>query len=105
MLREAPVAVRFAQRQIERSASGEIDPRAPKHANSLWDMDICALMVPDSHTRSARLFNQSPLVVVTSEVQIEKAAVEVGARHLMRTLREHCELIGLGTLADEKRWR
>ena len=105
VLREAPVAVRFAQRQIERSAAGEIDPRAPKHANSLWDMELCALMIPDSHTRSARIFNQSPVVVVTSEVQIEQAAVDVDARHLMRTLGEHCAHIGLGALAVEKGWR
>ncbi len=104
VLREAPVAVQFAQRQIELAADGEIDPRTPKHSNSLWDMEICALMVPDSHTVSARLYNQSPLVVVTTERQIAQSASAVCARHLMRSLREHCEVIGLGALADEKRW-
>ena len=56
-------------------------------------------------TRSSRIFNRCQLVMVTNEGQIEKAAVAVGARHQMRTLREHGELIGLGALAEHKRWR
>jgi len=73
------VAAQFTDRQFIETTARRIDPRLPQHANSLWDMEICALIGPAFAIRDHRRFNRAPVVVVTAERQIMAAAPAAGA--------------------------
>lgn len=102
MLENAATAVAFIHQQVSLSAGGEIDPRQPTHANSVWDARVCALV--DKRARLASIYGGAPLYVVSSERQIVNAATSAGERERLRRLGEHCRVIGLGDLAHAKSW-
>ena len=104
MLEHAATTIAFAHRQILMAAGGEIDPRRPTHANSVWDERVCALIDQRARLSPQSLFHGAPLIVVTSETQILTAATVAGHRSRVRSLGEHCETIGLRDLAITKGW-
>ncbi len=101
---EAPVVAYFANRQFERSASGEIDPRKSKYSNGVWDMQFSALIHPQARMGEGSLFHNASLVVVTMDREIRRAAADGGAGERVRSLREHCTEIGLSDLAERRGW-
>jgi hypothetical protein len=105
VLGSAPVTARFVFGQALRSATLEIDPREPTHANSLWDAHLCALIHRTAHVRAtATQYAAADVRVVTSDREILRSADEVGLRDCVFSLGEHCDRIGLGDLREVKRW-
>ncbi|MBY0489928.1 MAG: hypothetical protein K2R93_08835 [Gemmatimonadaceae bacterium] len=104
MLEHAGTSIAFIHNQLVLSAGGEIDPSKSKHANSVWDSHVCALIDHRALLRPGNVFFGAPVYVVSSERQIVRAAEASGARGRLRRLGEHCARVGLGGLAAEKRW-
>jgi hypothetical protein len=104
MMEHAGTSIAFIHNQVVLSAGGEIDPSKAKHANSVWDSHICALIDQRALLRAENVFFGAPVYVVSSERQIVRAAEASGARGRLRRLGEHCVRVGLGELAAEKKW-
>jgi len=104
MLEHAGTSIAFIHNQVVLSAGGEIDPSKAKHANSVWDSHVCALIDHRALLRADNVLFGAPVYVVSSERQIVRAAEASGARGRLRRLGEHCSRVGLGRLAAEKQW-
>jgi len=104
MQQHAATAIAFMHHQIVLAAGREIDPRQPRHANSVWDARVCALIDLEAKLSADPRFNGAPVFVVTSEAQILAAAQAAGHRSRVRSLGEHCDRIGLAALAQIQGW-
>lgn len=74
VLTNFPTPIFFYDSLLEKMVESGIDFTRDKHANSIWDLQLCFYALPDATVADA------PVVLVTDEGAIRAAAVRAGAR-------------------------
>lgn len=83
----------FYDSLLAKMVESGVDFSRNKHANSIWDLQLCFYALPEASIANA------PVVLVTDEGQIKAAAVRAGAGERVLSTTEYFDIVREGQLS------